>query len=232
MTDIHTSAFDPRDPASGDVRQDYAPAGELGQRAEPGAYTEQPHEPGANVEQPHESRAYAEQPREPDAETNQRQELAAEAARHRELLRPAVENYRQRIAEQAGYLAPADRDVPISLAERQIERLLIDPVQHAELDLAAYRAVRDRLPMQYDADEQAFVLRQPGQSPRLIRPGLPEHRLGVIARLAQLGVPLEQMQIVAITTASSVAPHEAAVPPARTPTSVRRYRRHYQQTQH
>ncbi|MFG1797222.1 hypothetical protein [Nocardia sp. NPDC049149] len=144
-------------------------------------------------------------------------ELAAEIERHRYLLRSAAEGYRWRVARQVEYLDPDDRDMRMSHAERLIEALMIDPVRHSDLDLDSYRAVRDGAPIVFDAETRTYVLRLPGRDPLPIRPGMPEHRLGVIARLAGLGLRLEQIQVVALTTAQVVAPNEPAVPPSSTP---------------
>lgn len=141
-------------------------------------------------------------------------ELAAEIGRHRHLLRSAVEGYRWRVAQRVEYLDPPDRDRRLAHAERLIEALMIDPIQHSDLDLDAYRAVRDGAPIEFDAEHRTYVLRRPGREPLPIRPGLPEHRLGVIARLAGLGLRLEQIQVVALTTVQVVAPPKA---PATTP---------------
>lgn len=141
-------------------------------------------------------------------------ELAAELERHRHLLRSAADDYRRRVAERVEYLDPPDRDMRLAHAERLIDALMIDPIQHVDLDLDAYRAVRDGAPIEFDAERRTYVLRRPGRDSLPIRPGLPEHRLGVIARLAGLGLRLEQIQVVALTTAQGVAPPE---PPKTTP---------------
>ncbi|PXX62488.1 hypothetical protein DFR70_107357 [Nocardia tenerifensis] len=141
-------------------------------------------------------------------------ELAAEIERHRYLLRSAADDYRWRTARQVEYLDPPDRDMRLAHAERLIEALMIDPVRHIDLDLDAYRAVRDGAPIDFDAEHRTYVLRRPGRDPLPVRPGLPEHRLGVIARLAGLGLRLEQIQVVALTTAQVV---ERPRPPATTP---------------
>ncbi|MFB8281445.1 hypothetical protein [Nocardia colli] len=144
-------------------------------------------------------------------------ELAAEIERHRHLLRSAADDYRRRVTERVEYLDPPDRDMRLAHAERLIDALMIDPIRHLDLDLDAYRAVRDGAPIEFDADRRTYVLRRPGREPLPIRPGLPEHRLGVIARLAGLGLRLEQIQVVALTTAQVKAPNEQAEPPATTP---------------
>ncbi|MGW4091069.1 hypothetical protein [Nocardia sp. NPDC004750] len=143
--------------------------------------------------------------------------FAAEIERHRALLRPAAEDYRYRVAQRIKHLDPSDQEPFLRQAEQSIESLLIDPIRHSALDLAAYRAIRDGVPVRFDAERRAYVLRRPEREPLVIRPGLPEHRLGVIARLASLGLRLEQIQVVALTTAQMVAPHEALRPPARAP---------------
>ncbi|MEV6561734.1 hypothetical protein AB0M22_38855 [Nocardia sp. NPDC051756] len=148
-------------------------------------------------------------------------ELVAEIERHRHLLRSAAGDYRRRVAERVEYLDPPDRDMRLAHAERLIDALMIDPIRHIDLDLDAYRAVRDGAPIEFDAEHRTYVLRRPGRAPLPIRPGLPEHRLGVIARLAGLGLRLEQIQVVALTTAQVKAPNEQAEPPA-TPPVVRR----------
>ncbi|MFI7003129.1 hypothetical protein [Nocardia sp. NPDC050175] len=145
-------------------------------------------------------------------------ELAAEIERHRHLLRSAAEGYRWRVAQRVEYLDPPDRDMRLAHAERLIEALMIDPVRHNDLDLDAYRAVRDGAPIEFDTDRRTFVLRRPGRAPLPIRPGLPEHRLGVIARLAGLGLRLEQIQVVALTTTQGIAPPK----PPTTPPQVNR----------
>lgn len=143
--------------------------------------------------------------------------LAVEIERHRSLLRRAAEDYRWRVAQRVEHLDPSEQEPWLRQAEQFIESLMIDPVRHSTLDLDAYRAIRDGVPVRFDAERRTYVLRGPQRDPLVIRPGLPEHRLGVIARLATLGLRLEQIQVVALTTAQMVAPHEAAQPPAEAP---------------
>ncbi|MFC3966211.1 hypothetical protein [Nocardia jiangsuensis] len=133
-------------------------------------------------------------------------ELAAVAERHRELLRDAVDAYRLRIGQWVRYLDPEDRALRLAQAERQLAELHIDPVRHADLDLDAYRAVRDGVPMRYVSEHGAFVRPRNAGPPVLVRPGSPEHRLGVVARLAALGQTLEQIQVVAVTATVGVPP--------------------------
>ncbi|WP_280466501.1 hypothetical protein [Nocardia brasiliensis] len=128
-------------------------------------------------------------------------ELAAEIERHRYLLRAAAEDYRWRVAQRVEWMEPDDRAMRLAHAERLIEAIMIDPVQHTTLDLDAYRAVRDGAPLEFDLERRTYVLRRPGREPLAIRPGLPEHRLGVIARLAGRGLRLEQNPVGVPTTA-------------------------------
>ncbi|MBF6340520.1 hypothetical protein IU450_32185 [Nocardia abscessus] len=143
--------------------------------------------------------------------------FAAEIERHRALLRSAAEDYRWRVAQRVEHLEPPDQEPWLRQAEQFVESLMIDPIRHSTLDLDAYRAIRDGVPVRYDVERRSYVLPRPERDPLLIRPGLPEHRLGVIARLASLGLRLEQIQVVALTTAQMVAPHEAARRPAQAP---------------
>ncbi|BDT95469.1 MULTISPECIES: hypothetical protein [Nocardia] len=143
--------------------------------------------------------------------------FTAEIDRHRSLLRPAAQDYRWRVAQRIEHLDPSDQEPWLRQADQLVESLMIDPVRHSDLDLDAYRAIRDGIPVHYDTERRTYVLRRPGQDPLVIRPGLPEHRLGVIARLASRGLRLEQIQVVALTTAQMVAPHEAARRPAHAP---------------
>ncbi|WP_330231869.1 hypothetical protein OHA40_04865 [Nocardia sp. NBC_00508] len=143
--------------------------------------------------------------------------FAVEIERHRSLLHHAAEDYRWRVAQRVEHFDPSEQEPWLRQAEQFIESLMIDPIRHSTLDLDAYRAIRDGVPVRFDAERRAYVLRGPEREPLVIRPGLPEHRLGVIARLATLGLRLEQIQVVALTTAQMVAPHEAAQPPAEAP---------------
>uniref|UniRef100_UPI00245544A6 hypothetical protein n=1 Tax=Nocardia brasiliensis TaxID=37326 RepID=UPI00245544A6 len=79
--------------------------------------------------------------------------------------------------------------------------LIIAPAHHTTRYHHATRAVRDGAPLEFDLERRTYVLRRPGREPLAIRPGLPEHRLGVIARLAGLGLRLEQIQVVVPTPA-------------------------------
>ncbi|WP_157170773.1 hypothetical protein [Nocardia araoensis] len=143
--------------------------------------------------------------------------FAAEIERHRALLRPAAQDYRRRVAQRIEHLDPSDQEPFLRQAEQFVVSLLIDPIRHSTLDVAAYRAIRGGAPVRFDAERRAYVLPRPEREPLVIRPGMPEHRLGVIARLASLGLRLEQIQVVALTTAQMMAPHEAAPPPAHAP---------------
>ncbi|MFE7744324.1 hypothetical protein [Nocardia sp. NPDC057455] len=156
----------------------------------------------------------------PDRRAVDHEELvvfAAEIERHRSLLRHAAQDYRWRVAQRIEHLDPSDQQPFLRQAEQFIESLLIDPIRHSTMDLNAYRAIRDGVPVRFDAERRTYVLRRPEGEPLVIGPGLPEHRLGVIARLASLGLRLEQIQVVALTTAQMVAPHEAAEPPEKLP---------------
>ncbi|MBF6168318.1 hypothetical protein IU486_26725 [Streptomyces gardneri] len=144
-------------------------------------------------------------------------ELAVEIERHRYLLHRAVEDYRLRVRRRFEHLDPPELELRLRQAEQFIEALMIDPIRHGALDLVAYRAIRDGAPVVFDAERRTYVLRRHGQAPLPIRPGLPEHRLGVIARLAGIGLRLEEIQVVALTTAQTVAPHEAAERPEEVP---------------
>ncbi|MEU4343791.1 hypothetical protein AB0H00_21395 [Nocardia sp. NPDC023852] len=143
--------------------------------------------------------------------------LAVEIERHRYLLHRAVEDYRWRVEQRVEHLDPPDRDLRLRQAEHLIAAMMIDPIRHSTLDLDAYQAIRDGVPVVFDAERRMYVLRRPGQVPLPIRPGLPEHRLGVIARLAALGLRLEEIQVVALTTAQMAAPYEAIEPPTDLP---------------
>ncbi|MGV9544023.1 hypothetical protein ACWDSF_22125 [Nocardia beijingensis] len=143
--------------------------------------------------------------------------FAAEVERHRSLLRPAAEDYRARVAQRIEHLDSSDQEPFLRQAEQSVTSLLIDPIRHSTLDLDAYRAIRDGAAVRFDAGRRAYVLPRPEGEPLVIGPGMPEHRLGVVARLASLGLRLEQIQVVALTTAQMVAPHEATRPPAPAP---------------
>ncbi|MEU2041799.1 hypothetical protein [Nocardia niwae] len=143
--------------------------------------------------------------------------FAAEIERHRALLRHAAADYRWRVAQRIEHLDPSEQEPWLRQTEQFVESLMIDPIRHSTLDVDAYRAIRDGAPVRFDAERRAYVLNLPEREPLVIRPGLPEHRLGVIARLAALGLRLEQIEVVALTTAQMVAPHEAARPPAIAP---------------
>ncbi|WP_280243558.1 hypothetical protein [Nocardia abscessus] len=143
--------------------------------------------------------------------------FAAEIERHRTLLRSAAKDYRWRVAQRVAHLDPSEQELWLRQAEQFVASLMIDPIRHSTLDLDAYRAIRDGIPVRYDAELRSYVLRRPEREPLLIHPGLPEHRLGVIARLASLGLRLEQIQVVALTTAQMVAPNEATRRPAPAP---------------
>ncbi|MEU7767201.1 hypothetical protein AB0B25_18990 [Nocardia sp. NPDC049190] len=144
-------------------------------------------------------------------------ELAVEIERHRHLLRHAAEDYRRRVRQRFEHLDPPDRDLRLRQAEQFLDALMIDPIRHGRLDLDAYRAIRDRAPVVFDSERGVYVLRRTGQHPLLIHPGRAEQRLGVIARLAALGLRVEEIQVVALTTAQMAAPQEAATPPTTVP---------------
>ncbi|RDI62919.1 hypothetical protein [Nocardia pseudobrasiliensis] len=128
--------------------------------------------------------------------------LRLEAERHRWLLREPIEEYWHRIAQRAADLGLEPGSLLIDQAERFIADLLIDPDHHVDLDLEAYRAVRDGVPVRYDAPNHLFVARIAGREVH-IRPNGPERRLGIIARLAASGVDLDQI----LTVAAVVVTH-------------------------
>ncbi|MFI5779101.1 hypothetical protein [Nocardia sp. NPDC051570] len=141
--------------------------------------------------------------------------LIAEAERHRELLRRPVDEYRRRVAERARRLDPAVGAVLTDQAERLIADLMIVPARHPALDVAAYRAVRDGLPVRYDARQHLFVARTARREIH-IRPNGPERRLGIIARLAASGVDLDQiLTVAAVVVTHPGGPCGAEIPPAR-----------------
>lgn len=142
-------------------------------------------------------------------------ELAAEAQRHRDLLRGPVEEYRRRVGAQTGYLPPAQRPAQLARAQERIADLMIDPSRHRDLDLTAYRAVRDGWPTRFDSRCQMFVATR-GRHEVLIPPQGAERRLGIIARMAANGVELEQILLVAmVVIAHPAGPGAAVVPPVR-----------------
>ncbi|WP_280449749.1 hypothetical protein, partial [Nocardia brasiliensis] len=98
-------------------------------------------------------------------------ELAAEIERHRYLLRAAAEDYRWRVAQRVEWMEPDDQAMRLAHAERLIEAMMIDPVQHTTLDLDAYRAVRDGAPPQVDHERGADGVRRPGPGPMGVPPG-------------------------------------------------------------
>ncbi|WP_280403879.1 hypothetical protein, partial [Nocardia brasiliensis] len=100
-------------------------------------------------------------------------ELAAEIERHRYLLRAAAEDYRWRVAQRVEWMEPDDQAMRLAHAERLIEAMMIDPVQHTTLDLDAYRAVRDGAPRGLGRERGAKVVRRPRPGPMAIRPGRP-----------------------------------------------------------
>ncbi|WP_019931052.1 hypothetical protein [Nocardia sp. BMG111209] len=127
--------------------------------------------------------------------------MAAVADRHRELLRGPVAEYRERVAQRARYFGQAG-PILIEQAERHITALMIDPERDRDLDVDAYRAMRDGLAVRYDTRQRVFVA-QRGKREVSIRPDGPERRLGIIARLAAAGVDLDQI----LTVAAVVATH-------------------------
>ncbi|WP_067670708.1 hypothetical protein [Nocardia miyunensis] len=141
--------------------------------------------------------------------------LVAEAQRHRELLRKPVEDYRRRLVVHARHLQPMQRSPLLTRAEERIADLMIDPVRHRELDLDAYRAVRDGLPTRWDARWLRFIA-QSGSREISIGPHSAERRLGIIARLAARDVEIEQILTVAsVVIAHPAGPDAAVVPPVR-----------------
>jgi hypothetical protein len=141
--------------------------------------------------------------------------LLIEAQRHRELLRGPIEDYRRRLVLQAQYLQPMQRSPMLTKSEERIADLMIDPVRHRELDLDAYRAVRDELPTRWDARLLRF-LAQSGTREIPIGPHGAERRLGIIARLASRGVEIEQiLTVAAVVIAHPAGPDAAVVPHVR-----------------
>jgi hypothetical protein len=141
--------------------------------------------------------------------------LAAEAQRHREILRGPIEEYRRRMALQVQYLQPMQRTPMVARADERIADLMIDPARHRDLDLAAYRAVREGWPARFDSRRQMFVATSRRREV-LIGPHSAERRLGIVARLAASGVELEQILLVAsVVIAHPAGPGAAVVPPVR-----------------
>ncbi len=127
-------------------------------------------------------------------------ELAAVCDRHRAVLQKAVTEYRWQLLRRTEYLEPGRAQLLRDQAERRIEALQIDPVRHRDLDIRAYLAVRDGLPLRYDARQRVFIARR-GRDDVTIRPNSAERRLGIVARLATAGVALDQI----VTVATAVA---------------------------
>ncbi|RJO69243.1 hypothetical protein D5S18_31840 [Nocardia panacis] len=148
---------------------------------------------------------------------DRRRALAAVVEQHRTLLAPAAEEHRRRVAQRVSVLAPGHRALYLDEAERLIAALMIDPQRHAALELDAYRAIRDGIPMAFEAATARYMLRRPDRPPLAIHPGMAEHRLGTIARSAARGLALEQIHVVALTTAQMAAPHEATHTPTELP---------------
>ncbi|MBB5915023.1 hypothetical protein BJY24_003890 [Nocardia transvalensis] len=127
--------------------------------------------------------------------------LAAEIARHRELLRRPVAEHWRRVDLRLRFAEPAVQHLLVRQAERLIDGLMIDADRHRDLDVEAYRAVRDGVPLRYDARRRQFVAER-GRREILIRPDGQERRLGIIARLAADGVDVDQILTVATVVVS------------------------------
>ncbi|WP_280272151.1 hypothetical protein [Nocardia wallacei] len=140
--------------------------------------------------------------------------LAAEIERHRELLRKPVAEHWRRVDLRIRSAAPAVQYLLVKQAGRLVDGLLIDAERHRDLDVDAYRAVRDGVPLRYDARRRVFVALR-GRQEILIRPDSKERRLGIIARLAADRVDVDQI----LTVATVVVSHPAypGVAPARAP---------------
>ncbi|GAB2702738.1 hypothetical protein [Nocardia thraciensis] len=128
-------------------------------------------------------------------------QLETEIARHRELLRSAVAEHWRRVDVRLRFADPAVQRLLVKQTERLVDGLMIDAEQHRDLDVDAYRAVRDGAPLRYDARRRRFVA-QRGRRVILIRPDGQERRLGIIARLAADGVDVEQILTVATVVIS------------------------------
>ncbi|MBF6063623.1 hypothetical protein IU500_23445 [Nocardia terpenica] len=127
--------------------------------------------------------------------------LSAVIAEHRELLRAPAEEYRRAAAARARRSAPVGEPLLAEQTDRLIADLMIDPVRHRRLDIDAYLAVRDGIPLRYDAQRHRFT--GPGVT---VHPNGPERRLGIIARLAARGADLDQI----LTVATVVITHPGA----------------------
>ncbi|RDI46323.1 hypothetical protein [Nocardia mexicana] len=140
--------------------------------------------------------------------------LEAEIVRHRELLRGAVAEHWRRVDMRLRFAEPAVQRLLVKQAERLVDGLMIDPERHRDLDVDAYRVVRDGVPLRYDARRRRFVA-QRGRREILIRPDGQERRLGIIARLAAGGVDVDQILTVATVVISH--PEFPGAAPARGP---------------
>ncbi|WP_280382041.1 hypothetical protein [Nocardia wallacei] len=140
--------------------------------------------------------------------------LETEIARHRELLRSAVAQHWRRVDLRLRFAEPAVQRLLVKQAERLIDGLMIDAERHRDLDVDAYRAVRDGVPLRYDARRRRFVA-QRGRREILIRPDGQERRLGIIARLAASGVDVDQ--ILTVATVVITHPESPGAAPARGP---------------
>ncbi|MBF6171778.1 hypothetical protein [Nocardia blacklockiae] len=140
--------------------------------------------------------------------------LAAEIERHRELLRKPVAEHWRRVDLRIRTAAPPVQYLLVKQAERLVDDLLIDAERHRDLDVDAYRAIRDGVPLRYDARRRRFVA-QRGRREISIRPDGQERRLGIIARLAADGVDVDQILTVATVVISH--PDYPGAAPARGP---------------
>ncbi|WP_024802558.1 hypothetical protein [Nocardia sp. BMG51109] len=128
--------------------------------------------------------------------------LAAEIERHRELLAGPVADHWRRVDLRIRFADPSVQHLLVKQAERLLDGLMIDAERHRDLDVDAYLAVRDGVPVRYDARRRRFVAERGGRE-IVIRPDGQERRLGIIARLAASGVDVDQI----LTVAAVVVAH-------------------------
>ncbi|MEV0295633.1 hypothetical protein [Nocardia sp. NPDC050710] len=102
-----------------------------------------------------------------------------------------VEHVQQVEAQSRGHGHGYESQLRVEQAQRQAERLVIDPGKVAELDIDIFRAVRDGRSLGYDTSDKTHTYQQAGKPPVKVAHDAPERQLAELTKNVEKGLSLD-----------------------------------------
>ncbi|WP_288048189.1 hypothetical protein [Nocardia sp.] len=139
----------------------------------------------------------------------QRHEWVQELTPHNARAQQRGIEHVQQIEQQAKARTP-EHELRVQAAQREAERLFIDPAKDVELDLEKFRAVRYGRSLGYDPEAKAHTYQRSGRPPVQVEHDARERELAVLAKNVERNLSVEQINIARLAEAGHSAPVEEA----------------------